>query len=112
VSEDSPKTERLNSFSDGIFAVVITIIALDLRPPHAPSLDALLELWPTVVSYVASLSLHRHRLGEPSSSSTLYPRSLQGTRCILFQKIQRHRKQHDILHEERNVARHRWKSSR
>lgn len=46
--------ERLAAFSDGVFAVIITIMVLDLKPPHQPSLKALLALWPTLLSYAVS----------------------------------------------------------
>jgi uncharacterized membrane protein len=46
--------ERLAFLSDAIFAVVITILVLDLKPPERPTLAALLPLWPTVLSYVVS----------------------------------------------------------
>ena len=46
--------ERLGAFSDGVFAVIITIMVLELKPPPQPSFAALLPLWPTVVSYAVS----------------------------------------------------------
>jgi uncharacterized membrane protein len=49
-----PKAERLASFSDAVFAVIITIMVLDLKPPAAATLAALLSLWPTFLSYGVS----------------------------------------------------------
>jgi uncharacterized membrane protein len=46
--------ERLTAFSDGVFAVIITIMVLDLKPPAEPTLKALLPLWPTALSYAVS----------------------------------------------------------
>jgi uncharacterized membrane protein len=50
----SATPERLNAFSDGVFAVLITVLVLDLRPPASPTFDALLHLWPTWLSYAVS----------------------------------------------------------
>lgn len=61
-------TERLIAFSDGVFAVIITIMVLDLKPPAQPKLSALLPLWPTALSYavsylfVAIIWINHHRL--------------------------------------------------
>jgi len=46
--------ERLSAFSDGVFAVLITVLVLDLRPPEEPTFKALLTLWPTWLSYAVS----------------------------------------------------------
>ena len=46
--------ERLGAFSDGVIAVIITIMVLELKPPLHPSLAALAPLWPTFLSYCVS----------------------------------------------------------
>ena len=46
--------ERVSAFSDGVFAVLITVLVLDLRPPQLPKFEALLSLWPTWLSYAVS----------------------------------------------------------
>lgn len=46
--------ERLSVFSDGVFAVLITVLVLDLRPPPAPTYAALLGLWHVWLSYGVS----------------------------------------------------------
>jgi uncharacterized membrane protein len=54
MNDGKPTPERLGAFSDGVFAVIITIMVLDLKPPPPPSFAALLPLWPTGVSYAVS----------------------------------------------------------
>jgi len=46
--------ERLSTISDGVFAVLITVLVLDLRPPERPTFEALLAFWPMWLSYAVS----------------------------------------------------------
>jgi uncharacterized membrane protein len=47
-------TRRLEAFSDGVLAIIITIMVLELKVPHDASLAALALLWPVFLSYVLS----------------------------------------------------------
>ena len=46
--------ERLSAFPTEVFAVLITILVLELRPPSIPTFESLLSLWPTWLSYAVS----------------------------------------------------------
>lgn len=48
------KKGRLEAFSDGVFAIIITIMVLELKVPHGEHVDALLPLLPVFLSYVLS----------------------------------------------------------
>ncbi|MDI9347095.1 MAG: TMEM175 family protein [Methylacidiphilales bacterium] len=48
------KTARLEAFSDGVFAIIITIMVLEIKTPSGNSFYNLLELLPTLVSYILS----------------------------------------------------------
>ena len=45
---------RLEAFSDGVIAIIITIMVLEMKVPHGDSLAALAPLWPVFLSYVLS----------------------------------------------------------
>jgi len=45
---------RLEAFSDGVIAILITIMVLELKVPHSPDFAALWPLWPVFMSYVLS----------------------------------------------------------
>jgi uncharacterized membrane protein len=45
---------RLEAFSDGVIAIIITIMVLELKVPHGDSIEALLPLVPVFLSYVLS----------------------------------------------------------
>lgn len=59
---------RVEAFSDGVLAIIITIMVLELRPPEEPGLHLLWKLWPTFVAYVLSYAyvaiywVNHHRL--------------------------------------------------
>ena len=45
---------RMEAFSDGVLAIVITIMVLKLNAPKDLTLDALKEIFPTFLAYVLS----------------------------------------------------------
>ena len=47
---------RLHALIDGIFAIAMTLLVLDLPRPHGPQLThALIHQWPAYVAYLVSL---------------------------------------------------------
>lgn len=65
-SRDAPRhtmsVARLEAFSDGVFAIAITLLVLELKLPGEPESDSgllheLLHLWPSYLSYVVSFLL-------------------------------------------------------
>lgn len=47
-------TNRLEAFSDGVLAIVITIMVLELKAPEDASLESLWKLFPVFISYILS----------------------------------------------------------
>ncbi|TLY52706.1 MAG: DUF1211 domain-containing protein [Gammaproteobacteria bacterium] len=45
---------RLEAFTDGVIAVIITIMVLELKPPHEATWQAVFGNWPVFLSYVLS----------------------------------------------------------
>jgi uncharacterized membrane protein len=45
---------RLEAFSDGVLAIILTIMVLELKVPHGANLEALIPIIPTFMSYVLS----------------------------------------------------------
>ncbi|NLS05992.1 DUF1211 domain-containing protein [Rhizobium sp. P32RR-XVIII] len=60
--------DRLAAFSDAVMAVIITIMALELKAPEDSSFDSLAPLWPTIIGYgvsyffVAIIWVNHHHL--------------------------------------------------
>src|SRR5919112_3039518 len=47
-------TTRLEAFSDGVLAIIITIMVLEIKVPHEPTWEGLMKLAPVFNSYVLS----------------------------------------------------------
>lgn len=45
---------RLEAFSDGVLAIIITIMVLEMKVPHGNKLTDLQKLWPVFLSYILS----------------------------------------------------------
>ena len=79
---------RLEAFSDGVLAVIITIMVLEIKVPHDASLEALHNIWPVFLSYVLSFvyvgiywNNHHHML---QASSTVTGGILWANLHLLF----------------------------
>lgn len=79
---------RLEAFSDGVLAIVITIMVLELTPPAGSSLDDLVALWPKFLSYALSFAYlaiywnNHHHLFQ--ASRTVSGRVLWSNMLLLF----------------------------
>jgi uncharacterized membrane protein len=80
--------ERLNTFSDGVFAVLITVLVLELHAPKQPTFEALVSHWPAWLSYalsflfIAVVWLNHHYLMRYAGEAT--PRLLWFNFACLF----------------------------
>ena len=76
MKNETSSAERLIMFSDGVFAIIITILVLELRAPESASFAALAELWPTALSYAVSylflaiVWVNHHHLLQYAQSAT------------------------------------------
>jgi uncharacterized membrane protein len=68
---------RVEAFSDGVIAIIITIMVLELRVPHGADLDSLRPLAPVFLSYV--LSFIYLGIYWSSPRSTRWPRTITRT---------------------------------
>lgn len=54
---------RLEAFSDGVIAIIITIMVLDMKVPHGEGIETLVPLIPVFLSYILSFVLSFVYLG-------------------------------------------------
>ena len=52
--EEKVTADRLAAYSDAVFAVIVTVMVLELKAPDQPAFSALWPLWPTAISYAVS----------------------------------------------------------
>ena len=79
---------RLEAFSDAVIAIVMTIMVLELVPPHGATLEDLVPLWPVFLAYVLSFAIlaiywnnHHHLL---QAASVVSGRVLWANMHLLF----------------------------
>jgi uncharacterized membrane protein len=79
---------RLEAFSDGVLAIIITIMVLELKVPHGAGFEALSPLVPSFLSYVLSFiyvgiywNNHHHML---HAAKHVSGRVLWANLCLLF----------------------------
>ena len=79
---------RLEAFSDAVIAIIMTIMVLELVPPHGTELTDLVPLWPKFLSYVMSFAYlaiywnnHHHLL---QAAKTVSGRVLWANMLLLF----------------------------
>lgn len=82
------KPDRLSAFSDGVFAVAITLLAFELKPPKSVTFEALLSIWQPALGYavsylfIAIVWVNHHHLMRFADRAT--PRLIWGNFAHLF----------------------------
>ena len=77
VKQQPRDADRLSAYSDAVFAVIVTIMVLQLSAPHSPHLSALIKLWQPAVSYLVSyvfiaiIWINHHYLSRLTRATTL-----------------------------------------
>ena len=67
-TEGRAGVNRIEAFSDGVIAIIVTIMVLELHPPVAEGMNHLWTLWPVFLAYVLSYAfvaiywVNHHRL--------------------------------------------------
>ncbi len=56
MTQEAPTPARLEAFSDGVIAVIITVMVLEIKVPHADGFPGLLELAPGLAIYLLSFA--------------------------------------------------------
>lgn len=75
--EKKETADRLAAYSDAVFAVIVTIMVLELKAPEQAAFSDLWPLWPTAISYVVSylfiaiIWINHHHLWRFVGSPTL-----------------------------------------
>ena len=79
---------RLEAFSDAVIAIVMTIMVLELVPPHGATLEDLVPLWHTFLAYALSFAIlaiywnnHHHMF---QAAKTVSGRVLWANMLLLF----------------------------
>ena len=54
MQRENVTAERLSAYSDAVFAVIVTIMVLELKAPDQAAFSALRPMWPTAISYAVS----------------------------------------------------------
>ena len=68
MNEGRPGVGRVEAFSDGVIAIIVTIMVLELHPPISAGMEKLWTLWPVFLAYVLSYAyvaiywVNHHRL--------------------------------------------------
>lgn len=66
--EGTAGVTRVEAFSDGVIAIIVTIMVLELKAPEDPAISALWRIWPTFLAYILSYAyvaiywVNHHRL--------------------------------------------------